>query len=233
MTNSTKLSTVLTSVGLLAVCAAASASVYPGNLVTFTNGAGNTQDLFSFTNADTTISVTGDVAGNNYYLNNVELVGFRSIYVVNPDGPSPAAVSTTAGGGKVTNSLTHSVFTYPVQSVGAYPGYDDGNSGKGYPDGSNWLVVANPSLAGKGSSNRDTTGSFSFSAPVNNFDIGLDYMLAGGQTGRAYFQAPASIEGGPHATPAPEPGALASFAGGTALLGLLLLRARKTSSGKI
>jgi len=104
-----------------------------------------------------------------------------------------------------------------------YTGYDDAGPGNGFSDGSNWVVIADPALAGKMATNKNTYGSFTFSDSISGNDIGLDYILKGGSTGRAYFASP--VPRVPAAVP--EPGSLASLALGSLGLGVLVLRARK------
>ena len=209
---------------VLALGTAAVAGPYPGSLTTFKNGAGNTRNLFTFTSKG--ITVTGDTSGvNTYFLGGTQLVGFRSIYLVKTDGSATTGISTLANGGfsNVSGSLAKTYYD-GAPSLGGYTGYDDGAPGKGFPDDSKWLVVADPTLAGKAASNNNTLGSFGFSSAIAENDIGLDYILKGGATGRAYFVMP-----NPIVPPAvPEPGSLASLALGSLGLGVLVLRSRQS-----
>ena len=209
---------------VLALGTAAVANPYPGSLSTLTNGAGNTRDLFTV--SDNGITVTGDILGTNkYFLGGTQLVGFRSIYLVKTDGTVTSGISTVANGGFSQDSSSLVKTYYDIApSLGGYTGYDDG--GSGFSDGSNWVVIADPTLAGKASSNKNTYGTFGFSSSFTSYDIGLDYILSGGQTGRAYFALPA-----PRVPAAvPEPGSLASLALGSLCLGGLILNARKRSA---
>ena len=214
----------------LAFSTAAVAGPYPGSLSTLTNGDGYTRSLFTV--SDNGITVTGDISGvNKYLLNGKQLVGFRSIYLVKTDGSATSIISTVANGGFSQDSSSL-VKTYwgGAPSLGGCTGYDDGDSGKGFRDDSKWVVIANPTLAGKAASNKNTYGSFTFSAPIGAYDIGLDYILkdeggaAGASTGRAYFALPTRT-----VSAVPEPGSLASLALGSLGLGVLVLRARKRS----
>ena len=224
---------------VLALGTAAVAAPYPGSQMTLTNGTGNTRDLFTVSGNG--ITVTGDTSlnGNKYYLTDTslaktQLVGFRSIYLVKTDGTVTSGISTVANGGFSSIASSSSTVKNYIGNPGfdGYTGYDDGDSGKGYPDDSKWVVVADPTLASKKASNKNTYGSFTFSAPIGTYDIGLDYILkdevgsASGQTGRAYFalqapRVPAAV---------PEPGSLASLALGSLCLGGLILNARKRSA---
>ena len=57
----------LAALAVLGLGTAAMADTYPGSLVTFTNGAGDTHSLFTFNGS--TITATGDTSGvNTYYL---------------------------------------------------------------------------------------------------------------------------------------------------------------------
>ena len=213
---------------VLGLGTAATAGPYPGSLTTFTNGAGNTASLFTI--SGNTITATGDTSGTNtYYINGQQLVGFRSIYLVKTDGTATSGVTTITNGGYVSDGTTVTYYN-GAPSLGGYTGYDDNGPGKGFPDGSHFFVAADPTLAGKSASNKDTFGSFTFNAPIAGYDIGVDYILAGnsdnsGPTGRAYFAVPT----GPM-TSTPEPGSLAALAvGGLGLAGLML-RARKRTA---
>ena len=217
--------------------AAMAGAPYPGSPVTFTNDPVDTQSLFTFNGS--TITATGDTSGaNTYFLNGVQLVGFRSIYLVNKlDGSATSGVSTIVSGGFVqdgsTKINTYYTGTLPLLNPSGYTGYDDGASGVGYPDASHFMVIADPTLASKSSFHKDTFGSFSFSGlsgPIGNYDIGLDYILKGGQTGRAYFVQPAAF---PPAPAVPEPGSLVSMALGSLGLAGLMLRARKRQTRQI
>ena len=215
---------------VLALGTAAVANPFPGSLSTLTNGAGNTRDLFTV--SDNGITVTGDISGvNTYFLGGKQLVGFRSIYLVKTNGTATSGVTTmTSGGYSVESGTLTKTYYDGALSMDGYTGYDDG--GDGFSNGSKWVVIADPTLAGKEASNQNTSGSFGFSpsssssSSVTNYDIGLDYILKGGQTGRAYFALPA-----PRVPAAvPEPGSLASLALGSLCLGGLILNARKRSA---
>lgn len=203
---------------------AATADPYPGTLTTLTNGAGNTHNLFTISGS--TVTVTGDISGaNTYFLDGTQLVGFRTLYLVKSGGSATSGVSTAASGGFVRNGTTLiKTFYDSTPALGRYTGYDDGGPGKGFTDGSDFLVVADPALAGKAASNNDTFGSFSFSQPIGAYNIGLDYILKGGATGRAYFAPPGNI---PSPPAVPEPGSLVSMALGSLGLAGLVLRARR------
>ena len=227
-THSAKRTASMMAFAVLALSTAASANKFPGNLATFTNAAGNTQNLFTFTNSGSTVVATGDVSGaNKYYYNGVQLVGFRALYLVTPAGANPSGISAISGGGVISNAQSGATFTYPVTSIGTYVGYDNGAPGSGYPSGARWLSVAAPSLAGKTQSPLFTHGAFTFTGPAQSFDIGLDYILAGGVTGRGYFVLPQSVSVPPHALPAPEPSTVASLSALSALLGIAVLRGKK------
>ena len=231
----------LAALAVLGLGTAAMAADYPGSLVTFTNGAGDTHSLFTFNGS--TITATGDTSDvNTYFLtfpqsaDKVQLVGFRSIYLVKTDGFATSGVSTTGNGGFVQDGTTTTKTYYDgTPSLGGFTGYDDASSGKGYPDGSHFMVIANPTLAVKSASNNDTFGSFSFNEPIGNYYIGLDYILKGvngatGATGRAYFALPAALTPAPAV---PEPGSLVSMALGSLGLAGLMLRARKRQTRQI
>ena len=217
---------------VLGLSAAVAAAPYQGSKVVLTNGAGDTRSLFTISGSS--VLITGDISGaNTYYLDGVQLVGIRSLYLVNPDGSATAGITTVANAGFVQDGTTK-VKTYysGSPSFGGYIGYDDGAPGKGFSDGSHFLVVANPTLALKAASNavtkpnNDTLGSFDFSGPLGNYDIGLDYILAGGQTARGYFVPPRS----PAAVPEVSTGT-ALLAGSLMLCGLLLARRRSAKAG--
>ena len=239
MRNSAKAFRTVASVALAAfgLSAAAAAGPYSGSKVSLTNGVGDTRSLFTISGSNvliTTVRITGDLSGvNTYYLDGVQLVGIRSLYLVNPDGSAATGITTVANAGFVQDGTTKVKTLYNGSpSFGGYTGYDDDAPGKGFSDGSHFLVVANPTLALKAASNaatkpnNDTFGSFDFdsSKPLGNYDIGLDYILKGGQTGRAYFALPAAL---PPAPAVPEPGSLVSMALGSLGLAGLMLRARK------
>ena len=147
-------------------------------------------------------------------------------------------MTTLANAGFVQDGTTGVKTSYNgVTFSGGYIGYDDGASGKGFPDDSHFLVVANPILALKAASNaainpnNDTFGSFGFgfgsssSKPLGSYDIGLDYILAGGNTGRAYFALPS----GPATVPEVST-STSLLAGSLMLCGLLLARRRSAKA---
>ena len=234
MRNSAKAFRTVASVALAAfgLSAAAAAGPYSGSKVSLTNGVGDTRSLFTISGSS--VLITGDLSGvNTYYLDGVQLVGIRSLYLVNPDGSAATGITTVANAGFVQDGTTK-VKTYysGSPSFGGYIGYDDGTNGKGFSDGSHFLVVANPTLALKAASNavtkpnNDTLGSFDFSGPLGNYDIGLDYILTGGQTARGYFdsyRSPAAV---------PEVSTSTSLLAGSLMLcGLLLARRRSAKVG--
>ena len=235
MRNSAKAFRTVASVALavFGLSAAAAAGPYSGSKVSLTNGVGDTRSLFTISGSS--VLITGDLSGvNTYYLDGVQLVGIRSLYLVNPDGSAATGITTVANAGFVQDGTTK-VKTYysGSPSFGGYIGYDDGTNGKGFSDGSHFLVVANPTLALKAASNaatkpnNDTFGSFDFdsSKPLGNYDIGLDYMLAGGNTGRAYFALPS----GPATVPEVST-STSLLAGSLMLCGLLLARRRSAKA---
>ena len=233
MRNSAKAFRTVASVALavFGLSAAAAAGPYSGSKVSLTNGVGDTRSLFTISGSN--VLITGDLSGvNTYYLDGVQLVGIRSLYLVNPDGSAATGITTVANAGFVQDGTTK-VKTYysGSPSFGGYIGYDDGTNGKGFSDGSHFLVVANPTLALKAASNavtkpnNDTLGSFDFSGPLGNYDIGLDYILTGGQTARGYFdsyRSPAAV---------PEVSTSTSLLAGSLMLcGLLLARRRSAKA---
>ena len=233
MRNSAKAFRTVASVALavFGLSAAAAAGPYSGSKVVLTNGVGDTRSLFTISGSS--VLITGDLSGvNTYYLDGVQLVGIRSLYLVNPDGSAATGITTVANAGFVQDGTTK-VKTYysGSPSFGGYTGYDDDAPGKGFSDGSHFLVVANPTLALKAASNavtkpnNDTLGSFDFSGPLGNYDIGLDYILTGGQTARGYFdsyRSPAAV---------PEVSTSTSLLAGSLMLcGLLLARRRSAKA---
>ena len=245
MRNSAKAFRTVASVALavFGLSAAAAAGPYPGSKAVLTNGAGDTRSLFTISGSNvliTTVRITGDLSGvNTYYLSGIghdydQLVGIRSLFLVNPgDGSAATGVTTLANAGFVQDGTTGVKTSYSgVTFSGGYIGYDDGASGKGYPDESHFLVVADPTLAGKSASNaatnphNDTFGSFGFSKPLGSYDIGLDYILKGGYTGRTYFD----LSRGPAAVPEVST-STSLLAGSLMLCGLLLARRRSAKVG--
>ncbi len=238
MRNSAKAFRTVASVALAAfgLSAAAAAGPYPSSKAVLTNGVGDTRSLFTISGS--TVLITGDLSGaNTYYLGGVQLVGIRSLFLVNPsDGSAATGMTTLANAGFVQDGTTGVKTSYNgVTFSGGYIGYDDGASGKGFPDDSHFLVVANPILALKAASNaainpnNDTFGSFGFgfgsSKPLGSYDIGLDYILAGGNTGRAYFALPS----GPATVPEVST-STSLLAGSLMLCGLLLARRRSAKA---
>ena len=235
MRNSAKAFRTVASVALAAfgLSAAAAAGPYSGSKVSLTNGVGDTRSLFTISGS--TVLITGDLSGaNTYYLGGVQLVGIRSLFLVNPsDGSAATGMTTLANAGFVQDGTTGVKTSYNgVTFSGGYIGYDDGASGKGFPDDSHFLVVANPILALKAASNaainpnNDTFGSFGFSKPLGSYDIGLDYILKGGYTGRTYFD----LSRGPAAVPEVST-STSLLAGSLMLCGLLLARRRSAKVG--
>ena len=234
MRNSAKAFRTVASVALavFGLSAAAAAGPYSGSKVVLTNGVGDTRSLFTISGSN--VLITGDLSGvNTYYLDGVQLVGIRSLFLVNPgDGSAATGVTTLANAGFVQDGTTGVKTSYSgVTFSGGYIGYDDGASGKGYPDESHFLVVADPTLAGKSASNaatnphNDTFGSFGFSKPLGSYDIGLDYILKGGYTGRTYFD----LSRGPAAVPEVST-STSLLAGSLMLCGLLLARRRSAKA---
>ena len=234
MRNSAKAFRTVASVALAAfgLSAAAAAGPYPSSKAVLTNGVGDTRSLFTISGS--TVLITGDLSGaNTYYLGGVQLVGIRSLFLVNPsDGSAATGMTTLANAGFVQDGTTGVKTSYNgVTFSGGYIGYDDGASGKGFPDDSHFLVVANPILALKAASNaainpnNDTFGSFGFSKPLGSYDIGLDYILKGGYTGRTYFDLPR----GPAAVPEVST-STSLLAGSLMLCGLLLVRRRSAKA---
>ena len=205
---------------------AAMADTYPGNALTFTSASGNTKPLFNFSGS--TMTITGDVSGTNkYYLNGVQLIGIRSVFLTNANGSAPSGITFSTGGGYVApTSASTSHTSWVTYAPSTYKGFDDGASGRGFSNGSDFLVVGNPTLAGKTAANNKTFGSFTFSstlltaAGTPKYYIGLDYLLAGGQSARGYFAAPFQ------ATPTPEAGTLASAGLFALLFARIMLKKR-------
>src|SRR5581483_6337818 len=101
---------LLTAAVLAASAIPSLAGVYPGTASTFTSGSKDTQSLFNF--SGNTMTVTGDLSGaNTYYLNGVQIVGIRSVYLVNSNGSAPSGISFLSGGGYVATSASSSTHT--------------------------------------------------------------------------------------------------------------------------
>lgn len=242
MRNSAKAFRTVASVALaifgLSAVATAATGPYPGSKAVLTNGAGDTRSLFTISGSS--VLITGDLSGvNTYYLSNIghdhdQLVGIRSLFLVNPnDGSAATGITTLANAGFVQDGTTGVKTSYNgVTFSGGYVGYDDGGPGKGFSDGSHFLVVANPTSALKAASiaatnpHNDTFGSFGFSKPLGSYDIGLDYILKGGYTGRTYFD----LSRGPAAVPEVST-STSLLAGSLMLCGLLLARRRSAKVG--
>ena len=225
-----KLGLTLLAAGALAVFVTpAFAGTYPGNAATFTSAATNTKSLFNFSGS--ALTITGDLTGaNKYYLDGVQLVGIRTVYLVNDNGTAPTNISFLSGSGYVAPTAASATHTSWVNfSDSGFKGFDNGASGLGYSNGANWIAVADPTLAKKTSINDKTFGSFKFTAPlvnssgVLNYKIGIDYLVAGNKSGRAYFSLPNQV------LPTPEAGTLVS-GGVFALLSAAFLRRRRKQS---
>jgi hypothetical protein len=199
--------------GALLLCitaGAAKAATYPGNLAVFTSSGTNVRDLFEVANGGTTIEINGEAPnapnGNaNWFLDGVQIVGIRSLFLVDASGANPAPVSGVNFNSAYVkkDSGAASQFNWITKTGDGYKIFDDGASGFGFKDGSHFLVVSNDgglTSAGKNpSKNTDRFGSFNFGSSIvdtdNSFkyDIGLDWMGANGQTQRSYFSIPQSV----------------------------------------
>lgn len=205
---------------LLLATMPAQAQTFPGSPLLIQNGGSAPRSLFDFIGSDT-IEMTGDITGNaRWFLSSdggvsyTRLVGIRTIYLVNPNGSQPSGVTIpsnpnngyveTVQGGTRTNWVQ---FDSNGAAAGGYKGWDNNGPGMGFADGSNWLVLAQPSLAGKNNAtNTDKFGHFDFDVNLFVMDqiqysIGFDYILEGGQTARGYITNAGSR--------IPEPGTLA------------------------
>jgi len=213
------------------------AAAYPGNAVTFSAGATNTRStLFTLTND--TLTVNGDpTEANKWYVTDStgtksQLVGIRSIFLVTAAGKS-TGVNPVSGyiAPTSTSPLSNQIgWVTGTDTNSGIKFFDDGASGKGFPDGSHYLEVGNPASSGKSGVGTDPFGSFKFSGPLVDihgnplYDLGMDVMIGGGNgvTKRVWFTVPASI------APVPEAGTVVTFAllGG---LSFMVLRRRKAA----
>lgn len=223
--------------GLIGFTASAAMAQYPGSLVTLTASGTNVRDLFVVTNGGKTLEVTGEAAGSptgtsDWFLDGVRLVGFRSIFLVDPVGPSPVANAPGSGFVRTDVGNLASQFNWTTKLNNGFTAHDDGAPGFGFSNGSRFMVVSNDAgLTGAGKSttqNTDRFGSFTWTDSLvdGNGDfksyIGLDYILANGNTGRGYFKYTSVV---------PEPAfyQLASLLG-LGGVGMLRLR-RRTKKG--
>ncbi len=195
------------------------ADTFPGSLTTYTKTAA---DLFTI--SGNTITVQGDTSSNSptnqWSLGGDRLIGISKLYLVtptNPVSPGPATVADVAGlswGGYVaTTSAAAATFTNQVgwlHSVdNGYYIYPDNSNGGGFNGSDPWIRVGNQTVVSKTGTNY-TFGKFTFASPlldIHNlmkYDIGVDYILANGNTGRHYFEYKPSSGGGSGAS-VPEP----------------------------
>jgi len=216
----------------------AEADSYPGNKVTFSAGTTNTrQSLFTLTND--TLTVNGDpTEANKWYVTSAagvksQLVGIRSIFLVTSAGAS-TGITPVSGSGYIAPSSTSPVSNRISWVTGSDSnsgiGYwDDNASGKGFPNGSHYIEIGNPTSAGKTGVGTDPFGSFKFSGPLVDaqgnpkYDLGMDIMIGGatGSTQRVWFSLPSP-------KPVPEAGTVITFA----LLGcmaMLVLRRKRAA----
>jgi len=217
----------MASASLMAVVASRTeaGTAYPGNQVTFTSGATNTKSLFTLTND--TLTIAGDPSETNkWYVGGNQLVGIRSIFLVKADGTSTGLTAQSGYIAPTSTSSSHTAWT--TFSSSGFSIFDDGASGKGFPNGSDYLLVGNATTAGKTGVGTEPFGSFKFSGPLVDahgqplYDLGLDCLIGPGSgvTERVYFSLPAYV------APVPEASTVVTFGllGG---LSLLVLRRRK------
>jgi len=212
----------------------------PGSLFTFSNGTGDTQNLFTL--SGDTVTVLGDLTeANKYYLTGTvagttgkfQLLGIARVYFVDVSTgtpqPGPALPGTLDGYVATTpTSGTHVAWIDNTQN--SYPAYGD-SANKPYDTGNSWIRVGNPGDVGKSGGTDYPYGSFTFASALGTtsnptYDIGIDYLVndgGTGQTGRAYFKYVPAVAG------VPEGSYLQTALLGTGVLGLLQVRRRRTA----
>lgn len=201
----------LSAAGVLAMMSVAAttatAAVYPGSLVTFTKGSSSVMDLFTVTNSGKTLNVWGDgtrgeaSGSNTYFINGVQLVGIRSVYLVDTSGANPTPVTVGRDNGFIKvddSSATQKNWNEPATgTTDGYALFDAPFNGNGFPDSKGWLVIgdnASQTAAGKDpTKNLDHFGAFTWDSDLRDgngdwqYSIGIDYLLRNGATGRGYF----------------------------------------------
>jgi len=218
----------------------AEAAVYPGTLSTFSSGAGNDRSLFTLSNNNQTLSITGSPTNfNKWYVNTgtgngaQQIVGIRSVYLVNANGTAPTGITTSSGYiAPNSTSASKTAWTVLTSGTGSFSVLDDNDGGNGFSNNGKWLELSTPSLAGKSDSLVQPFGSFTFSGPLLNpngtpkYDLGLDVLFAGatGSTQRVYF-AMSSIQ------PVPEAGTLVLF--GLLIGSMCVYVRRKKATAKV
>jgi hypothetical protein len=207
-----KLAVIVAGVSLVATLATKTqAATYPGNATTFSSASTNKKSLFSISGS--TLNITGDSTGTNkWYAGTDQIVGIRSVFLVTFQGKAPTGISATSGYiAPNSTSASHTAWTTFTSS--GFSIFDNGSSGNGFNNGSDYLLVAPASLAGKTGTNTQPFGSFKFSGPLVDskgkplYDLGLDILIGGatGSTKRVYFSLPANV------APVPEASTFAIF----------------------
>lgn len=206
----------------------------PGTFVTLTSGGTLARDLFTVEADGKTLTVRGDHTENSkwFFSGNLtgQLVGISKIFMVDVSAganhPSPGP-STTANGGFVkTSEFSGTTTAWLTDTSNNYPRYTDRANGGGFSTNDHWLTVGNPATANKSGTAIDDFGSFMFATPLLTpagslkYAIGVDYLLANGATGRAYFLG----DGTTHIVPEPAFYQMAALVG---LGGLGLRRLRR------
>lgn len=178
---------------------------------------------FSISGNTVTAQQTGVAGTLNFGGGAIDLLGINGLWVVGPTGDTIAGVTPTTGGPVGDPSGWTAETTAPganpdVPGFGGHPGY--GNGG-----GSDWITLAPTAevIADHGNASPYTSGVFNFTglSSATNYDLGVDYLLANGQTGRAYFSVTPTP---PPPSAVPEPSALALLGLGALPLGLVARR---------